>query len=296
MRLKNYQKARYVYYSAVAVLVLLSTFLSEIMFSCEPNNYFTFGDSLNQGNNGKHSESQNSGSTNTNHPGITANAAVSEVTSSRIPVLMYHHIKTNTDPSNKIEAGLDLPPEQFEQEMASLNQKGYQTLNISQLFQTDQENKIVLTFDDGYKDIITNAYPILHKYNYTATVYIISDFAGRDDYLNWDDIRTLKNSGWEIGSHTVSHYDLTRIPLDQAQSEITQSKAKIETELGITISSFCYPSGKYNADIIKLVQQAGYQNSTTTKAGRSNAQQSAFELKRVRIGGSETIEHFNKAF
>lgn len=296
MHFKNYKKIRYLYYAAVAVLVLLSTFLTETAFLYEHHRSHTAINELTQN---KNSEQINPASGDANNPNgsVAAASAISDnVASSRVPVLMYHHIKTNTDPRNEIEAGLDVPPEYFEQQILSLKDKGYQAINISQLFQNDQSKKIILTFDDGYKDIITNAYPILQNSGYTASVYIISDYTGRDGYLNWDDIRTLKNAGWEIGSHTTNHPDLTKVSLDEARSEIVNSKSKIETEIGGTISSFCYPSGKYNSDIEQLVQQAGYLNAATTKSGRSNTQQLIFELKRIRISGNETIDHFKKAF
>lgn len=214
--------------------------------------------------------------------------------SSNIPVLMYHHIKNPDDPSSQLDINLSVPPDQFELQMASLNNHKYKSITVSQLFDLPQTNKVALTFDDGYKNLIQNAFPVMQKYHLIGTAHIIVNDVGKDGYMDWDDIKTLKKAGWEIGSHTLSHPDLSTISLAQASSQIFESKKVLEQNLGVTIESFCYPSGKYNADVENLVKEAGYTSATTTHSGLKNTSEKSLELNRLRINGPDSLGQFEK--
>jgi len=210
------------------------------------------------------------------------------------PILMYHHIRINPSPDSQLEQSLSLSPVKFEEQIGYLKSLGFSTINLDELFTKREARKFIITFDDGYKDIIENALPILQKFQYSATVFVIVNDVGKTRYLTWDDLVALKNAGWSIGSHTLSHPNLTNASLDKASKEIFQSKSQLESRLGITASFFCYPSGQYNDEIIKLVEDAGYLGAVTTKVGRYNYQSKNYELTRVRVRGTDTLDKFKE--
>lgn len=218
-----------------------------------------------------------------------------ELSSSTVPILMYHHIKDPINPlRNRLDYGLSVTPQAFSAQMASLSARSFRTIPIDHLFQSDQTRKIVLTFDDGYKDVFTNAFPLMQQYGYTGTVFIITRYIGRDGYMTVDDLAALSKAGWTIGSHTLDHPDLKRISPRQAEEEINLSKTDLEKALGIKIDSFCYPSGQYTDQIVNTVNSAGYHYAVTTKYGKHNSKANILTLERIRVSGSDDLKEFEK--
>lgn len=201
-----------------------------------------------------------------------------------VPILMYHYIR---DASGESELGqnLSVSPQNFDLQVLWLKNNNYQTLTVADLADTnrkvlskiiyEKKKPIILTFDDGYADAYTDALPILQKYQMTATFYIIRDYVGRPEYMSQDQIDELQKDGFEIGSHTLSHPDLTKLNIDEAKKQIFDSKEKATT--------FCYPAGKYNTTAVNLVQEAGYSAAVTTHFGIADQNSSILELPRVRV-------------
>ncbi len=188
----------------------------------------------------------------------------------KIPILMYHYIRDYNDPTDKIGVNLSVSPVKFAAQLDYLKSKGYKTIT----FQDVENNNIparpvILTFDDGYIDFYQNAYPVLKSRQMVAVSYIITSFNG-GRYMDNNQIKEIASYGIEIGSHTISHPDLTTISPAKAQSEIANSKSILENIIGKPVISFCHPSGKYNDAVIKLVQDAGYKYATTTNPGMAN--------------------------
>ncbi len=184
-----------------------------------------------------------------------------------IPILTYHKVDT------KFELGITrVTPNQFEKQIKFLSENGYKSLLVSEarkLNNTD-EKFICITFDDGYKSVIEFAFPILKKYNFTATVFVISNFIGkRNDWdfgfgikfkhLDWDDLKILCENGWEIGSHSANHQALTLLDEEKIKNELETSKFEIEKNLGIKITSFAPPFSRYNEKVVKLAFDCGYE-------------------------------------
>lgn len=215
-----------------------------------------------------------------------------KVTNWQVPILMYHYIR---DASGESQLGknLSVHPKNFELHLKWLQENNYESLTLADL--ADPEKKvlskiigekkkpIVITFDDGYQDAYINALPILEKYKMTATFYIIRNYVGKAEYMNQEQINNLEKAGFEIGSHTLSHPDLTKLTTTEAQKQIFDSREKAIT--------FCYPAGKYDATTVSLVQQAGYQMAVTTHFGIANQGSSVLELPRVRVeeGSGEVL-------
>lgn len=199
-------------------------------------------------------------------------------------ILMYHYIRAGVDPKKDgLGYRLSITSETLDQQLAYLQAQGYHFLTMNQLMTSPIPDKtVVLTFDDGYEDFYTAALPILKKYNATATAYIIAGKIG-GPYMTWDQLKEAQAAGIEIGAHTMNHYDLQKLPVDEQRYEIDQSKKVLEQQLGVPVVSFCYPSGRYNADTIKIVQQSGFTSATTTNSGGVYSLKDPFVLPRVRV-------------
>lgn len=210
-----------------------------------------------------------------------------------VPILMYHYIRDINDPNDKIGTNLSVSPTIFDSQLKWLKENGYQTVGFDYLLNPYdlrlitydlQFKPIILTFDDGYIDAYTKAFPILKKYNFTAIFYITTSFVEKDNYLTWQQINELSNNSMNIGSHTQDHPDLSKTTLAKTENEISQSKNIIEEKINKKIYDFCYPSGKYNNDIINLLIKYGYKTATTTKSGIYDSNiNSLFEIPRLRI-------------
>ena len=226
-------------------------------------------------------------------PTPTPTEVLTPAEDSLIPILMYHHVKDWTDGDDDIEKGLSVPIDDFEGQMKALADAGYKNVGLDKLFYSPQDKKVALTFDDGYDDNIANAAPILKKYGLTATLFVTTDFVGTPRYMSWDDLKKLTSEyDWTIGAHTKSHPNLTSIGIDQAMAEISESKKLIEQSLDIKVTDFSYPAGQFDAGVIELVKNAGYDFAVTTQGGSQNYKSNPYELKRIRINGNLGVEGF----
>ena len=205
------------------------------------------------------------------------------------PIFMYHHIQDVSD-------NLSLSPAKFRSEVEYLSQNNYQVITLSELFNDTPGEKAVLTFDDGYKDVIDNALPVLKKFGFRGVVFIIVNNIGQSGYMSFDDLRVLKNEGWEIGSHSLTHPDFKILSDELAKKQIVESKKILEDGLNIKIEYFCYPAGRYNETTVNLVKEAGYVGAVTIKPGTKNSKDKIFELKRIRIQSAETLFGFKSIF
>lgn len=185
-----------------------------------------------------------------------------------VPILLYHKI-CGFDPS-----GTWTTPSQFERQMKYLYDNGYKTITPYELGE-NKEKTIMITFDDAYEDFYYNALPCMRKYGFTAVLFAISGYVGQDNswdinwgvkkkLMNWEQLKELIKYGFIIGSHTATHPELTRIPLDKVKTELLTSKIELENNLGSKIDFISYPFGSYNQNIVKIVRETGYKLSFTS--------------------------------
>lgn len=175
-----------------------------------------------------------------------------------IPVLLYHHVLLENKTNSKYAVEID----QFQAEMEYLKDRGYQTIDVSEMAEAVVDGKylpakpIVITFDDGNRDIYQNAFPALKSMGFTATVYLIVAEIGYSGRLNNEMIREMADAGWEFGSHSMTHVDLrnTRNEID----EVCTSRTTLVDELSLQIQTFAYPFGVTNDRIKQLVRDCGY--------------------------------------
>ncbi len=176
---------------------------------------------------------------------------------------------------------------------------GYRTITVEQLAQAIRlgaplpSRPIILTFDDGSESVYTDALPIMQKYGFTGTAYIVYNYIGAGLYMDRDQIRELYAAGWEIGSHSITHIELPTRPGKQ-EDEIVSSKRRLESYLNLPIRSFAYPFGAYDADSLYHVKFAGY--IAAMGLGDESVQETAniFYLYRQSITAGTSMESFAK--
>lgn len=185
-----------------------------------------------------------------------------------LPILVYHIVRPSYESDSAAVRALELTPETFDVEMDYLGTAGYHVVQFSDLenyFANGSpmpSNPIILSFDDGWSDQFTYAFPILEKYHYTATFFVFTNAIGRNGFLSWDDLKMLAATGMTIGSHSESHPYLSRISdPTKLWDEINGSKQILQDHLGITVNEFAYPFGMYNSSIIAMIQKAGYKSA-----------------------------------
>ena len=243
-----------------------------------------------------------------NHVDSATPKQLPEKTPRGIPILMYHKVNPNPWSGG---LGLKVTPQMFEWQMAYLKRNGYHTVSLGDVLDHFEKGKelppkpLVITFDDGYKDNYQYAYPILRKYSFTATVFVVAGTIGKinefdvraklqpkNPMMNWSEIRELAAGGITIGSHTLSHPHLSQLDLAVAKKEMLKSKEILEQGLRKKVQYFCYPYGDLNASLAKIVKDCGYRAATTTAQGLVMASSNSFQLKRIRIMGHYDSQRF----
>lgn len=217
----------------------------------------------------------------------------------RVPILAYHQI-TDTIPPYP-GAQFSVPVGNFEAQMAYLREAGYRCLSLDDLLTTDGTSPkvFVLTFDDGYLDFYTTAYPILQRFGYTATVFLVSTYVGgrsvweydtaeHRPLMTWDQIRTLHQQGITFGSHTCTHPRLTDVSAEQVRHELVHSKAQLEDHLGGEVRWLAYPFAAHSPEIRAAAAQAGYSGA----CGGHRDGRGLFDLQRRMCLTNDTLARF----
>src|SRR3990167_8666691 len=145
-------------------------------------------------------------------PATTPSINIPKVTTYQVPILMYHYIR---DASNESQLGknLSVSPETFKAQVKWLKENNYSTIKLADMADPDKKaiskiylekkKPIILTFDDGYLDAYTQAFPILKEYQFIGTFFVINDYIGRDYRLTQTQITEMEQVGMEFGSHTL---------------------------------------------------------------------------------------------
>ncbi|MFO3797332.1 MAG: polysaccharide deacetylase family protein, partial [Anaerolineales bacterium] len=183
-----------------------------------------------------------------------------------VPILLYHHV-ADSPISNRYV----ISPQKFETQMKILHDWGYTSITTTMLIQAITEGAalpprpFLLTLDDGNLDNYTNAFPIAEKYGFHGVLYLVVNYIGSENYMNVEQILEMYHAGWEIGSHSLNHFDLAKVDAATARNEIIGSRAALEDMLGVPILTFAYPFGEYNDTALEYVKAAGYQGAMGAK-------------------------------
>jgi peptidoglycan/xylan/chitin deacetylase (PgdA/CDA1 family) len=208
-----------------------------------------------------------------------------------LPILMYHRVNITTPSTPAASRALTVHPADFERQMVWLKRHGYRAVTQRELFDALFRGRplgprpVLITFDDGYRDVLFRASPVLARLGLRATAYVISGriSAGDPSFLTWGMLRALEKRGIEIGSHTVRHRDLTALSTRDAFAELLHSRLALERRLGHPVQWLAYPFGRYDARIEQLARRAGYVLATTTQPGVRQSARAPLALRRVRI-------------
>ncbi|HKN47469.1 MAG TPA: polysaccharide deacetylase family protein [Candidatus Polarisedimenticolia bacterium] len=230
-----------------------------------------------------------------------------------IPILMYHQIGRPVD--GKRFCRDSVSPERFEAQMGALLEAGYEVVPLSGLVPGPQGlpreapgRRAVLTFDDGYRDQVVNAYPILRRRRLPATFFLVAGSIGRPDPLPhlslqdtdvreggpasgwlplaWEEIEMIAAGGIAIGSHGLSHRSLGTMSHEEAEVEARRSREILGERLGIPVDLFAYPFGSeaygdFDVEIQAILSAAGYRAACTTVIGRNGGGADRLALRRI---------------
>jgi peptidoglycan/xylan/chitin deacetylase (PgdA/CDA1 family) len=206
------------------------------------------------------------------------------------PVLTYH--KLGPRPRGVRLKGLYVSARLFAAQLQELRAAGFTNGSLNHCAGPLEPRRLVITFDDGYVNVLRYAVAPLAAAGFTAIQFLPANLLGRCN--EWDvacgeapeaimdaaQVRAWLAAGHQIGSHTLDHPHLTQIPLASAREQIVASKKKLEDLFGVVIEHFCYPYGDWNPAVRDLVAAAGYRTACTTDAGVNLPPDSPFELKR----------------
>ena len=210
---------------------------------------------------------------------------------------MYHSIESM--PKTTVMRSLHVPPRRFQFQMWMLKVLGYKALSLRKLkpyIDGDKTGKVVgITFDDGYQNNLINAAPILKKYNFSATCYLVSQRIGTSNTWDLDKgitqrplmtqsaVQEWLNLGLDIGAHTQTHPLLEELNEQQSKEEIFNCKADLEHMFKVSIKDFCYPFGRFNDSSVNIVKRAGYITATSMTRGRASTKSNKLTLPRIPI-------------
>jgi len=209
-----------------------------------------------------------------------------------IPVLMYHSI--NPISTNN----LIVPPDEFDAQMKWLKDNNYNPLTLDELYHwlvhsnETKENPIVITFDDGYEDNYKYAYPILKKYQFNATIFLITDAINKNTVLTESQIKEMYAHNIDFQSHTSNHEELNTKSYNQQIQSIKKSQERINSLINKKSEYLCYPVGKYNKDTLKACNDLGIKLAFTTKPGFIYTNNDKYTLRRLRVSPSKNIKSF----
>jgi peptidoglycan/xylan/chitin deacetylase (PgdA/CDA1 family) len=212
-----------------------------------------------------------------------------------IPVLTYHSVG-NTNGNELI-----ISPELLDKEMQWLKDNGYTTLTLAEAYRFFSENKpvpkksVVLTFDDGYVDNYTLMYPILKKYGFKATIFVITDTVDKaPGYLTSAQLKELESNGISIESHTVHHNELDTLSYQSQLEEMKNSKLFLEGLLNKKVDYIAYPIGNYNDVTLQTAKEVGYKMAFSMDRGWSNTNNGIYKLHRVYMSAFYSMNTFVK--
>jgi len=211
-----------------------------------------------------------------------------------VPVLLYHHIASPSGKGNRYY----VDPETFKIQMEYLNKHGYHTVKVSDLVNAVREGNllpvkpVVITFDDGDRDVYENAYPILQQLGFTATIYLIGNALNADTNLTVEMVRELVAHGWEVGSHSMSHADLLQ---SQNQAyEICTSRQKLTEWLGVPVNTFAYPYGLADDHLMQMVRDCGYTSGAGLGYWNKHTPNNLFYFSRREVEGTFTLQQMDR--
>jgi peptidoglycan/xylan/chitin deacetylase (PgdA/CDA1 family) len=222
----------------------------------------------------------------------------------RLPILLYHRVDTTPKPGP-----FRLPRGVFEEQLAVLRALGFRSVTLAEWHAAMDRHTplpgraVLFTFDDGCRDFLTVAWPLLRRYGFSATIFVTSDAAARGEFqdpltgerspaLGWDELRALQAQGVQVGSHARRHPFLTRLSPSEVVEELAGSRAEIQEALGREVSALAYPFGDHDGRVRHLAGACGYRYGLTCRSSASGLWDAPLELPRLDVGGLRRFPEF----
>jgi peptidoglycan/xylan/chitin deacetylase (PgdA/CDA1 family) len=202
-------------------------------------------------------------------------------------IFMYHHVSPTVLPGPYARA-LTVTPDEFGGQLTWLHAHACRVVSVDALRLDAARHALApceaaLTFDDGYDDAATYAATLLQQFGDVGTFYVTTGYVGSPGHVTVAQLQSMRASGMEIGAHTVHHVDLTSVSQTQAALEIDDSAKSLRRWLKEPVTSFAYPAGQFNAQVVAAVQRAAFDNAVTTLPGEVQRSSLRYELPRYRI-------------
>jgi peptidoglycan/xylan/chitin deacetylase (PgdA/CDA1 family) len=235
------------------------------------------------------------------------NVDVQNVVTDRLPIFVYHRVAPISSPA--MARRHPVTPETFEEHLQYLRDAGFYSVRLEEWRAAMVAHRplpgraMVITFDDGYLDFLTYAWPLLRCYGFSATVFLVADEVGGANswdrvygeevpLLGWKEIRQLKDEGVEFGSYSASHRPLTALSLAEVVREGARSRAILGRGLGVPVKAFAYPYGDVDRVIEHLIGACGYVFGLSRRQDRSTFYDSLLALPRIEVTGSDGLPEF----
>jgi peptidoglycan/xylan/chitin deacetylase (PgdA/CDA1 family) len=216
-----------------------------------------------------------------------------------MPILMYHYVRTPPSMlTDLVGYKLSVSPDDFAAQMDWLAVNRYHPVDFNDVRSYFAgtaplpSKPVVITFDDGYTDLYTAAFPILFAHRFKAVAYIVSSFVGQSRYVSKDQILEMDRGGIQIASHTVDHPNLARSSLGSTMFQLVESKRWLEQLVGHSVVDFAYPSGRASTQVVSALGAAGYDTAVTEQVSLTHSRYDRFMWTRVRVGGGESMADF----
>ncbi|HEX2477666.1 MAG TPA: polysaccharide deacetylase family protein [Geminicoccaceae bacterium] len=238
---------------------------------------------------------------------VTRTEAANAWMTRALPILMYHRV-AEEGPAEL--APYRVAPDLFERQLAYLRRHGYRTITVEEWLRVlaEQDGRIddrvvALTFDDAYRDFITEAWPLLRKYGFSATVYVATDYVGGHaewdralgapaPIMSWRELRALAAEGLEIGAHSGAHPFMTQLAPADMLAEGRRSKERLERELGRPVVSMAYPYGDNDLLVRRAMAACGFAGAVTTAPGLSRLGDNPMAIPRQLVDGTDNLDRF----
>jgi len=216
-----------------------------------------------------------------------------------VPVLCYHHIRDWEKADTEEDRAYIVPPKKLEAELKYLHDNGYHPVVSQQVYDYYAsgvplpDKPVMLSFDDNDDNQYTNAVPLLKKYGFTATFFIMTVSIDRENYMTAEQIKDLDKQGFDVQPHTWDHHMVTEYKTDADwQKQIVEPKKTIEEMLGHPTPFFAYPFGVYDAASAEKLKQYGYKGAFRLRDVQDKATDPLFAIKRYIANSYWTIDQF----
>lgn len=213
-----------------------------------------------------------------------------------VPILLYHFVgRESLERDGASTTRYNVTTADFDAQLALLHRLGYQTVTVGEITAALRGEGILpvrpiaITFDDGWVEQYSIAFPLLQKYGMKATFYVPSSYTTGGRVVTWEELEELRDAGMEIGAHTRKHVNLLSVSAEDASYEIFGSKSVLEAKLDITVESMAYPYGLYSGSTVALAQQAGYRAAVALNASPKQSLSNLYALRRFEIHGDHTL-------